>query len=282
MKLLRLGRRRRERAVERSGTGEFIVFGHMRCGSTTLVRALERHPDIRILNEPFNSNFAVHNPGSRDYLALASDERSIDEQLDHMYREHNGVKTLGYQIPWELSAHILRNPSRRVIFMKRLNVLQTVVSGLISQQTGIWHSWDVRPDARRRLDGDAPDATPLEPLSIDFLRGGVADVAEEIEYFEEVVRARTGPTHVLTYEELYLGARDERQVALAQAFRFLGVDPPPPDDTDELLDPARTKLNSSDTYLRLPNAREIDEALGNPETGRLFDPTIDGSSGKVQ
>jgi hypothetical protein len=191
-----------------------------------------------------------------------------------MYGEFNGVKTLGYQIPWELSAYILRNPSRRVIFMKRLNILQTVVSGLISQQTGIWHSWDVG--------GEVLDATPLRPLSIDFLRSGVADVAEEVAYFEDVIRSRTGPTHVLTYEELYLGAREDRRRVLGEAFRFLGVSSPPTDEIDELLDPARTKLNSSQTYMRLPNAREIDEALGNPETGSLFGPTIDGSSSKVQ
>ena len=235
----------------------------MRCGSTTLVRALERHPDVRILNEPFNSNFTTHRPGSRDYLALAADERSIDEQLDHMFAEHDGVKTLGYQIPWELSAHMLRNAERRVIFVKRLNVLQTVVSGLISQQTGIWHSWD--------LPNGVLDPSPLEPLSIDFVRGGVADVAEEIAYFDDVITSRTAPTLVLTYDELYSGTRDDRRRTLERTFDFIGVEPPPPNETDELLDPAQTRLNSSATYLRVPNARELDEELGNDETGWLFE-----------
>ena len=234
----------------------------MRCGSTTLVRALEKHPDVRILNEPFNTNFTTHRPGSRDYLALATDERSIDEQLDHMFADHNGVKTLGYQIPWKLSAHLLRNPRRRVIFVKRPNVLQTVVSGLISQQTGIWHSWDV--------DGAATRTTPLQPLDIDFVRGGVADVAEEIEYFDAVVSSRTAPTLVLTYDELYGGSADDRRRTLARAFAFIGVEAPPPDETDVLLDPSRTRLNSEETYLRLPNARELDAVLGNDITGRLF------------
>lgn len=250
-----LGRRK-------AGVAEFIVFGHMRCGSTTLVRALEKHPDVRILNEPFNSNFTTHRPGSRDYLALAKDERSIDEQLDHMYFGHNGVKTLGYQIPWELSAHILRNPRRRVIFVKRLNVLQTVVSGLISQQTGIWHSWD--------LDGSEPDPAPLQPLDIAFVRGGVADVAEEIEYFDAVVSSRRGPTLVLTYDELYGGSAQDRQRTLDRAFGFIGAEPPPAHETEALLDPARTRLNSPGSYDRLPNADEIDAALGSDETGRLF------------
>jgi hypothetical protein len=49
-------RRRRGPDPSPAAIDEFIVFGHMRCGSTTLARALERHPDVRILNEPFNSN----------------------------------------------------------------------------------------------------------------------------------------------------------------------------------------------------------------------------------
>ncbi len=259
--------------VRETKVGEFIVFGHMRCGSTTLVRALERHPDVRILNEPFNTNFTTHRPGSRDYLALASDERSLDEQLDHMFERHNGVKTLGYQIPWELSAHILRHPSRRVIFVKRPNVLQTVVSGLISQQTGIWHSWDV--------DGAADARTMLAPLDVDFVRGGVADVAEEIAYFEDVVATRTGQTLVLTYDELYGGSRSDRRRTLGRAFGFIGVGPPPPDETDELLDPARTKLNSERTYRRISNAREIDAALGSDVTGRLFGEIADDEPGAI-
>jgi hypothetical protein len=275
-------RRRRGPDPSPAAIDEFIVFGHMRCGSTTLARALERHPDVRILNEPFNSNFTTYRPGSRDYLALVTDDRSMDEQLAHMFEEHDGVKTLGYQIPWELSAHMLRNAERRVIFLKRLNVLQTVVSGLISQQTGIWHSWDV--DDTTDMEG------PLEPLSIDFVRGGVADVAEEIAYFDEVVASRTGPTLVLTFDELYGGTREDRRHNLARTFDFIGAEAPPPDETDGLLDPAQTKLNSAETYLRLPNAREIDAALGNDETGWLFrdsgrlssGPSIDGSSSKVQ
>ncbi len=234
----------------------------MRCGSTTLVRALERHPDVRILNEPFNSNFTTHRPGSRDYLSLATDERSIDEQLEHMYVDHNGVKTLGYQIPWELSAHILRNRRRRVIFVKRSNVLQTVVSGLISQQTGIWHSWD--------LDGSARTSTSLQPLDVDFVRGGVADVAEEIAYFDAVVSSRRAPTLVLTYDELYAGSAEDRQRTLVRTFGFIGVDPLPAHQTEALMDPARTRLNSPETYVRLPNARAVDEALGSDETGWLF------------
>ena len=159
---------------------------------------------------------------------------------------------------------MLRNPKRHVIFLKRLNILQTVVSGLISQQTGVWHTWDLDAPIEERYAG-------LRPLSIDFVRGGVADVAEEIEHFESVVRSRPGPSLVLTYEELYLGTPDERREVICRAFAFLGLEPPPFEATDQVTDPTRTRLNSARTYALLPNARELDAALGSEATGKLFE-----------
>jgi hypothetical protein len=94
---------------------------------------------------------------------------------------------------------------------------------------------------------------------------------------------------VITYEELYGGDAAERRAALERVYTFLGVDPDDARETDFLLDPARTRLNSEESYAYLPNAREIDEALGSDETGWLFSraektsgPSIDGSGSKVQ
>ena len=241
----------------------FLVFAHMRSGSSTFVRALECHPAIRILSEPFNSTFTTWRPGDRNYLELTKDPRTLDEQLEHMYRSYNGIKSLGYQLPWELNAHMLRDRRRHVIFLKRTNVLQTVVSGLIAQQTGVWHRWD--------LEGPLEDRYAcLEPLSIDFVRGGVDDVKEEIEYYDRIVSSRTGPTLVLTHDELYLRGAQQRRERVVRAFTFLGLQAPPLHETELVMDPARTKLNSAQTYEMLPNAREIDEVLGSDETGWLF------------
>jgi hypothetical protein len=74
----------------------------------------------------------------------------------------------------------------------------------------------------------------------------------------------------ITYEDLYLGPPERRRQLLDDATRFLGLEPVADDRADAFLDPEQTKLNSDETYGRVPNARELDEALGNDETGRLF------------
>ena len=261
------------------GVGRFVLFAHWRSGSTTLVRALERHPELRILNEPLSETFTKWRPGDRDYHRLIKDKRSLDAELEHMFAEHNGIKILGYQMPWDLNVHLLRNTGVRVVLLKRLNLMQTVVSGLIAQQTDVWHAWDVEDDLDRRY-------AALQPIPVEEVRKGIADIGEDVAYHEGILRRRRDGWMVITYEELYHADPEQRRAALDSVYTFLGVDPADARETAHLLDPARTKLNSERTLAYLPNARELDAALGNEVTGRLFEdrsePSIDGSGGKVQ
>jgi hypothetical protein len=73
------------------------------------------------------------------------------------------------------------------------------------------------------------------------------------------------------YEDLYAPdiAQNRRQFELIA--RFLGVTLPVDADLDEWLNPEHAKLNSAASYSCIPNAREIDAALGSDETGRLFE-----------
>jgi hypothetical protein len=269
----------------------FVLFAHWRSGSTTLVRALERHPKLRVLNEPLSETFTTWRPGDREYRELITDEASLDAELEHMFSEHNGIKVLGYQMPWDLNVHLLRNKNLRVVFLKRLNLMRTVVSGLMAQQTDLWHAWDVEDDREERY-------RSLQPIPIEEVRKGIADIGEDVGYHEGILRRRRGGWLVITYEELYDGDASERLAALERVYAFLGVDPADARETDHLLDPAQTRLNSEESYAYLPNAREIDEALGSDQTGWLFSradhaaakrrgekssgPSIDGSGSKVQ
>ena len=246
------------------GEQRFVVFAHARSGSTSFVRALERHPRIRVLNEPFSETFTKWNPGEREYHKLVTDERALDEQLDFIYGDVNGIKVLSYQLPRQLYVHMLREPSRKVIVVRRANLLQSVVSMMISEQTDVWHSWDVK--------GSLDDAySRLQPLDPDDVRDRIAVLADEIRFYDEVLAERD-PSDVLkvTYEDLYFGSTDRRRELLDDATRLLGLEPVTDEGAEALLDPSKTKLNSDATYARVPNARELDGALGNDENGRLF------------
>lgn len=242
-----------------------VLFGHTRSGSTSLSRMLAAHPRLRILEEPFNEGFADSHPGERDYLSLIRDVPSLDEQLAHIFATHNGIKVLDYQVEESLYAHMLARPDLTILFLRRRNALQACVSAFMAGQTGLWHRWD----ADRPLT-DYYGA--LQPLPIDqialYLRIGKHDM----DLFESVVTNRPAGTWLkLVYEDLYLGPPEQRAAQVMRIWDFLGLDPLPPEVTQRYLDPAEAKLNSAETYRRVPNAQEINARLGSDETGWLFD-----------
>ncbi len=242
------------------GDVRFVVFAHARSGSTSFVRAIERHPRIRILNEPFSNTFAEHHPHHPDYHSLVTDVGSLDRYVPDMYSECNGIKVLSYQRPRELYVHLLQTPDLRVILMRRANLLQSVVSMMMSEQTHVWHSWDAELPLDQLY-------RQLAPLDVEDARARIDVLADEVAFYDRVLAGRA---HVLklTYEDVYLGGRG-RDV-LDEATRFVGLDPVADDEADALLDPARTKLNSRESYELVPNARDLDDALGSDATGWLF------------
>jgi hypothetical protein len=49
-----------------------VVVAHPRSGSNSLVEILDCHPELTLLDEPFNENFSSWLPANPDYLAKAS------------------------------------------------------------------------------------------------------------------------------------------------------------------------------------------------------------------
>lgn len=240
---------------------EFVVFAHARSGSTSLVRAIDSHPDVRLLMEPFNERFATQH--GVDHRSRATDEAALDALLEEIYAEHNGIKALDYQLPRPLYAHMLLGP-RRVLFLHRRNLLQAVVSHRMSEQTELWHKWDTDRPASDHYD-------ELEPLQITDVRKRVDDLYDSVRFYSGVL-ANKKDVLTVTYEALYEQGFDTRQDAITKIFSFLGLSPLPAEETERFLDPGVAKLNSLDTYAMVPNAHTIDATLGNDVTGRLFRP----------
>jgi hypothetical protein len=250
--------------IEPVGDARFVIFAHARSGSTSFMRALERHPRIRVLNEPFSETFKQWHPHHPAYHDLVTDVSSLDRYVPDMFSECNGVKVLSYQRSREVYEHLLRMPDLRVILMRRANLLQSVVSMMVSEQTDVWHSWDMKMPLDELY-------ASLESLSIDDARERIAVLSDEIAFYDRVVAERDpGDVLRLTYEELYLGTSDRRRELLDGATRFLGLEPVADEEADVILDPSRTKLNSRKSYALVPNAREVDAALGSDANGWLL------------
>ncbi|MCX6047539.1 MAG: hypothetical protein NT075_20770 [Chloroflexi bacterium] len=241
-----------------------ILFAHPRSGSSSLYEMLALHPQLHILEEPFNEGFTSWHPEQPNYLDLITDKASLDAQLAEIFTAYNGIKVLQYQLPVELYTHLLLNPMHKVIFLRRRNLLQAVVSVLIAKQTNLWKRWDMQ----RPLSAYYAD---LQPLSIDEIRADIVGLKENLDYYEQVISSRTSDAYLkLIYEDLYFGTGEEQGECLAQIWRFLQVEPLQINELQAYLQPEQAQLNSPATYQFLPNALEIDQQLGNEETGWLL------------
>src|SRR5215475_6736080 len=120
---------------------KFILFAHARSGSSNLLEALQLHSLLLIAEEPFHEKYHVWHPDERKYVDLITDIPSLEAQLAMLFAKYNGIKVLDYQLPRELYTHLLLRSEFRVIFLRRRNLLQAVISRCIAEQTGVWKMW---------------------------------------------------------------------------------------------------------------------------------------------
>ena len=242
-----------------------VLFAHPRSGSSSLYQILQLHPELNILEEPFNENFIRWNPDNKNYRDLIYDIPSLDEQLMEIFAEYNGIKVLDYQLPDELAVHLLQRRDCRIIFLRRKNLLQSVVSVLIAKQTQVWKKWEmIKPleDYYQRL----------QPLDVHEIQLRVNSLKQHLDFFESVLNASAeGRAVKLTYEDLYFATPVQRDAQIAAIWEFLRIAPLQSQQMQYYLQPETVKIDSSPSYAFLPNAHEIQQFCGNDATGWLYE-----------
>jgi len=242
-----------------------LLFAHPRSGSSNIYQILQLHPALEILEEPFNEGFLSWQPESKDYLSLVRDIPSLDEQLADMFARYNGVKVASYQLDDALNEHLLLRPDFRVVFVRRRNLLQAVVSSSIANQTHLWKVWDMTRPLESYYEG-------LQPLDPDEIRFHVGWLAWNLPLCESILDRRTdGRAFKIVYEEFFLAPPQEQAEVVEALWRFLDLEPIPAAELEYYLRPERTKLNSPATYRFVPNAQEINDVCGSNEHGWLFE-----------
>jgi hypothetical protein len=244
-----------------------ILLAWPRSGSSSLWEILQAHPDLELLpDEPFNESFADWSPGNPDYLARIHDIESLDTVLAELFAHYRGIKVLSYQLDEELLRHLILRPDLWIIFLSRRNLLQTAVSDRIAKQTKLFNRWDANPEQPLERYYDS-----LEPLDLDDLRSYVRELAPHLRWIESVLNLRKdGHTLQLRYEDLYFATPQAQRAQLSAIWSFLELTPLSAPGVGYYLDSQTAKLGGRETYGRLPNAAEIDAALGADETGWLF------------
>jgi LPS sulfotransferase NodH len=247
----------------------YLIFSLKRSGSTTLMRLLNALPGMRCMREPFNAN----NYGSR-YHDRVADAESLSDVLREIWTTHDGIKHVWESDGWpfrrpELNARLVLEPGQRVVFLRRRNVLQRIVSLQISEQANVW-------SAIPHLDRERLSAFEFAPLNADVVRRHVESESALLDGLRDRMIESGVPFMEAWYEDLYdaqLAPATRRSRADA-IVRFLGRepagDPAALAKIDRLLDPLVTRLNSEESYARIPRIAEIEAACGANETGWLF------------
>lgn len=242
-----------------------VFFAHPRSGSSSLYQILQLHPELNILEEPFNENFTRWSPRHKNYRDLIRDIPSLDVQLADIFTTYNGVKVLDYQLPKELAIYLLQDHDHKVIFLRRKNLLQSVVSVLIAEQTRLWKKWEMTGP----LEAYYHD---LQALDAQEIKQRVTDLKQRLDFFESVIDALPeGNAIKVVYEDFYFAPPDQRNAQLTAIWNFLKIMPLESEQLQYYLRPEEVKINSAVTYALLPNASDIQRLCGNDVTGWLYE-----------
>ncbi|MEW2581544.1 hypothetical protein [Streptomyces syringium] len=246
----------------------FIIYSLARTGSTSLARALNLHPGISCLVEPFNPDTS-HLGGRLPALASAGDLQSA---LKSIAREYNGIKHVAspYGFPFQgcgpaLNLALLDQPGYRYIYLHRRNLLRRLVSAEVAKQCRVWHFWNDEYRSRR-------DSFNFQPLDIGDLR---TKLARDAAFGSETLGYLRGSGHPcleLAYETLFSADPAARLAIFDEIARFLDLPPwtAPSQALSDTLSSTVTWTNSPAIYHRIPNIAAIETALGADETGHLF------------
>jgi hypothetical protein len=247
----------------------FIIFSLARCGSTTLTHVLNCHPGSKCVIEPFTPSNE-----STKYRCI-KDADALDRALAELWREYNGIKHVwdptGFPFgdSLELNRRLLRNRVVRVIFLVRRNNLRRIISDEISWQTQVWGTFTNEDQERVRH-------FYYQPLRIDRIEWQLRADSEAVPAMRQMLDDAQIDFLSLYYEDVFGAHLDlpGRLAVIDEIRAFIGAVGATDDKVRHavlsLLDPEKGKLNSLDTYMRLPNIRQIEERFGSDESGWLF------------
>ncbi len=243
---------------------KFIIFAHARSGSTNLSVVLEQYPQLTIASEPFHKDYQKKNPNEKNYIDFINDEPSLDTQLDELFNKYTGLKILEYQLSEKLNTYLLENPSIKVIFLQRKNLLQTIVSEFIASQTNVWYK-------RINVDLNPSSFPKFEPINIDKMKNRLEMLSSRLKNYQQILKQRQESAFLsLCYEDFYTSNKEKNIENAAKVFAFLGIEMPETSKISQFMNPKIAKMNTQDTYRLIPNIDEVETVLGNDQTGWLF------------
>jgi LPS sulfotransferase NodH len=247
-----------------SGSSRVVVLAHPRSGSNSLVEILERHRSVSIINEPFNEHFTSWHPGNRDYVSRLRAGESMGRLLDELFADFTGLKVLSYQLNDAELKTLLDRGDVRIIALRRRNLLQTAVSQVVAEATGLWKTWDADRPLEDYYQGLPPLDVGTVARRLEWSRDEAARVIAAVSNLgsDRVVR--------IDYEDLYEASLGDARALVNSIWTFLGLEAVEGPEIDHFLSDAVRQARPS-TYGQIPNLAEVEAALGNDDDGHLRD-----------
>ncbi|MFW5702410.1 MAG: sulfotransferase domain-containing protein [Candidatus Dojkabacteria bacterium] len=236
--------------------GKFVIFAHARSGSTSLAKVLGEGNGVNMAIEPFHQDYSKWNPNEPNYSQLITDRSSLLTALEQIFNKHNAMKVLQYQFPAEIYTELLAQEVIKIIFLRRRNYINAVISGLIAEQTDIWKKEDATSEVIY---------SQLKPLNISRAREMLDYVSTQMNYYEDFLeKNRKGDYIKLFYEDLYSDDKKTNIETIKRICKFLEIDLPSEEAISKHMLPSSAKISSKGEYEQIPNYEEVLNALTKP------------------
>jgi LPS sulfotransferase NodH len=201
----------------------FIIWTMQRTGGTSLADLLmemSEHP--RAEHEPFNRD--------RQFGAVTTawsdthDEAALSEAIAGILEQRFLIKHTYELRDMALNAAILRAAAAtdyRHVFLQRQDELARLVSKYIAEANGTWfNDYATKVYTKIRAGDRRLGAIPVEELIKSYHR-----CRQATEQVRELMKKLGIAVHDVTYEELYIGDRENRLRAFNRLCKFLDLEP---------------------------------------------------------
>jgi hypothetical protein len=245
------------RALEPARREKLFAFGAGGSVSPVL-RILQCHPELRILEQPFHANRAKWDDESHhSYVEGARGGDALDRCLDEILHYHTGLAHVLGQLPEHLERRLLARSGRRLV-VRRRSRLRAAVLALLDEEAA--HP----PSA----------ATPRglrDPVDEQAVAERLRRDADRLERTVSYLRERGHAYQEIFVEDLLApGSWNDQEERARELFRSLGVSEPDV-RTWERVSATAGELESMEAarLADVLNAPEIERRFGGDDVGRL-------------
>jgi LPS sulfotransferase NodH len=230
----------------------FVIMFHARSGSTYLVEALERHPDVRCEYEVMAAR-REKGYGPKEQLTFAG---NLLGRTPGRVKAVGSKTKLGDVLNRDGFASLLRERDAKILHLQRHNVVKLVVSLFnaerVHERTGDWNAYNAADLAKMPFTIDPGD-----------FRVRLEQAVRRRYELRDFVQSLALPTTHLFYEDLLM----DRSAFLERTFRFIGVEPI--EVTGRTL-----KSTRDDLRLMLLNFDELRASYAVTEYAEMFDEAV--------